>query len=106
MTGRIALAALLAFCVAVGGCGRRGALEPPPAEAAPAPQAQTIVPGARDEPPPPRVDDGGLTVGVDGRPVFEGGASRPDEGERRGDDVRRAPRTVPQTPFILDPLLD
>jgi predicted small lipoprotein YifL len=58
MIARFALAAALAAALGLAGCGRKGPLElPPDPAAAPAPQANEILPGAApDAPPEPKKD--------------------------------------------------
>ncbi len=95
-----ALAVASLLVLALGACGRRGALEAPPDPRAPAaPAAASANAGGA---PAPRSADG-----------ISAGEDVTDDGDERGaiPSVIPAPRrrarniTIPKEPFILDPLL-
>jgi predicted small lipoprotein YifL len=122
---RFALIPVLAICLGLGACGRRGALEPPPEERA-TPQAQPgIVPGAPGdvaqrrpqpdplaetpaEPAPVSVADQAPSVELDanGRPVIgEQRLEGADQGSRSAA-ASGARIPPPDRSFFLDGLLD
>lgn len=84
--------ASLSIAVALGGCGRRGPLEPPPGSVLPPRTAAAVIDPA---PQPNAAVRGSLIRDTTGQE----GLSR----EQVAAPV--APVAVPRTPFILDPLL-